>query len=80
LRHFAVNHTYLFDHSPAFWAAVHIPLLQCAWCVGRLAELYVLFATLSFLVLRIKQPRPGWHKLCTQPGTAAVIAVVFGFV
>jgi hypothetical protein len=77
----ATAHTsYLFEHWPAFWAAIRFPLIQCLWFSCGSIELYVLGMTLPFLALRLKRPRPALRGLLRQPGMVASLAIVLGLI
>ena len=48
------------------------------WCGFRVIQVVLLSMTLTFLLVRLRQPRPSILSLPRQPGTAAGLAIVFG--
>jgi hypothetical protein len=79
-RAVAAHTSDLHEHWPIFWSAVRRPMSQCLWWSYRLIQIYLVGMTLTFLVLRLKRPRPALRELLRQPGMVASLAIVFGSV
>ena len=78
VREVAAHRSYLLEHGSAFWSAVRFPLIQCLWIVCKVAQIYLCATTFTWLILRMKRPRPALCELLRQPGTVAGLAIVFG--
>jgi hypothetical protein len=63
---------------PSFWKAIHDHLRNTLWYGFQFVFALLLGFTPAFLVLRLRKPRPPLRALLGQPGTVAVLAVVFG--
>jgi len=48
------------------------------WYGFRMIQVVLLSMTLTFLLVRLRQPRPPILSLLRQPGTVAGLAIVFG--
>jgi hypothetical protein len=49
------------------------------WYAVQVLEVLVLSLTLSFLLMRLRPPRPPLRDMVRQPGTVAGLAVTFGY-
>lgn len=49
------------------------------WYLFQIVEVLVLSATVTFLLARIRPPRPPFRDMVKQPGTVAGLAIVFGY-
>jgi hypothetical protein len=73
-----VHRTDLIEHWPVFWAATHDHVRNSLWYSFQVAGILLLGMTPTFLVLRLRRPRPPLRALLRQPGTVAALAMVFG--
>jgi hypothetical protein len=77
-RHAAAHRGDVWTHWPVFWRGTHDHLRNALWYALQVAETVLIGLTLAFVAVRLKRPRPPLRTLLRQPGTIAVLAMVFG--
>jgi hypothetical protein len=77
-RDVAAHRGDVWTHWPLFWGATHNHLRNTLWYALQVAETVLIGLTLAFAAVRLKRPRPPLRTLLHQPGTIAVLAMVFG--
>jgi hypothetical protein len=77
-REVAAHRDEVFEHWPLFWLATRRPLITVVSYAGQILMMLLLGMTPTFLVLRLRRPRPPWRVLLRQGGMAAALAIVFG--
>ena len=73
------NRADLWENPPRLWRMIQDPVRQTASYGFQSIGALVFGMTPVFFILRLKRPRPAWRPLLVQPGTVAVLAIVFGF-
>jgi hypothetical protein len=67
-----------FANWSSYWKATHDHVRNTLWYGFQIVFALLLGLSLSYFVLRLRRPRPALRALLTQPGTVAVLAIVFG--
>ncbi len=72
--------TPLYVRAPQLWRQqIAMAWSTVLWYAFQVFEVLVLSMTLSFLLMRLRPPRPPIRDLLRQPGTVAGLAVTFGY-
>jgi|GEM_PF-3248455 len=74
----AAHRADLFANWPLFWRSIRDPLSNTLWYGFQAAEITLFGLTPACFVLRLRRPRPPLLDLLRQPGTVALLAMVFG--
>jgi hypothetical protein len=72
------NRVHLIASPTAFWRGTHDHLRNTVWYGFQVAETFLFGLWPTFLILRLRQPRPPLRALLGQPGTVASLAMIFG--
>jgi hypothetical protein len=72
------NRSSVWEHWPVFWVAIRRSLTGTLQFFDHILGGFLGGMVLAFLVLRGKRPRPPLRVLLRQPGTVAVLAMIFG--
>jgi hypothetical protein len=72
--------TAFYSRRPELWRQeVVVKWSTVLWYAFQVFEVLVLSLTLTFLLIRLRRPRPPLRGMLRQPGTVAGLAVTFGY-
>ncbi|SIO38716.1 hypothetical protein SAMN05444166_4289 [Singulisphaera sp. GP187] len=74
----AENRAEFLSHWPSFWKAIRYSFVNSLSYSVQILGNFLVSLMFAFFILRWKRPRPPLRLMLRQPGTVAVIAVLFG--
>jgi hypothetical protein len=61
-----------------YWEAIRHPFRNTIWYGCQVADQAMIGRVPAWIVVRLRAPRASWRGLLRQPGTVAVLAMIFG--